>query len=333
MKDMTPYRKMAESIGFGDSELMPKMFAAIADEDEAKVILAASPPATLEELAEKTALPVQQVEKLVEDLFEKGLIYKSKKPDATRYYKFRKYIQFHDGTVLTPGISQEYLDLWKKFEATEMRDRLEKVKELQFRQGMRVVPVNVTIESQTQVLAVDDVNQMIEAADRIAVTNCSCRTIHPTADVSLEVCMQLNKAADYALERGTGRELTKEEAIDMLRMCEEEGLVHCVDNTRSLGFTLCNCDRDICGNWGHDRAYAKTFCAPSRFRASVDAETCVACGACEERCFFDAVSMAGEEGTAVVDEGKCMGCGICLPACPVDAINYEEISAVDSIPE
>jgi hypothetical protein len=58
MKDMTPYQKMAESIGFGDSKIMPKMFAAIADEDEAKLILAASPPATLEELGEKTGLPI-----------------------------------------------------------------------------------------------------------------------------------------------------------------------------------------------------------------------------------------------------------------------------------
>ena len=99
MKDMTPYQEMAASIGFGDSKLMPKMFAAIADEDEAKVILAASPPATLEELAEKTGFPVSKARKLVDDLFQKGLIYKSKKPDATRYYKFRKYIQFHDGTV------------------------------------------------------------------------------------------------------------------------------------------------------------------------------------------------------------------------------------------
>jgi Pyruvate/2-oxoacid:ferredoxin oxidoreductase delta subunit/predicted transcriptional regulator len=333
MTDMTMYQQLAADLGFGESKMIPKMFAFIADEDEAKLMLAASPPATVAEISEKTGFAEEKVKSMLDSLFIKGLIFKSKKPDATRYYKVRHFIQFHDATVLTPGVDQEYLDLWKEFEATEQRAYQDLIKDHDFRQGMRVVPVNVTIESQNQVLAFEDVKKMIEEADAVAVTNCSCRTIHGITDVPLEVCMQLNKAADYALDRGTGRGLSKPEAIEMLKMCEEEGLVHCVENKYGFGHVICNCDNVGCGNWGHDRAYVKKFTAPSRFKASVHPELCTSCETCVDRCFFDAVSMEGSDGTAIIDADKCMGCGICVPTCPGDAIAYEEIRQKEFIPE
>ena len=86
-----------------------------------------------------------------------------------------------------------------------------------------------------------------------------------------------------------------------------------------------NCDAVACGNWGHDRAYVKKFTAPSRFKARVEADLCTACGTCEERCFFDAVSMQGTDDTAVIDADKCMGCGICVNTCPQHALSLERV--------
>jgi hypothetical protein len=160
MTDMSMYQQLPADLGFGESKMIPKMFAFIADEDEAKLMMAASPPATIAELSEKTGFHVEKVEAMLESLFIKGLIFKSKKPDATRYYKVRHFIQFHDATVLTPCVDQEYLDLWKEFEATEQRAFQDMTKDHDFRQGMRVVPVNVTIEPQNQVLAFEDVKKM-----------------------------------------------------------------------------------------------------------------------------------------------------------------------------
>jgi len=334
MTDMTPYQEMAASIGLGDSKMAPELFAMIVDQEEAKVVLAASPPKTVSEIAAEVEMPEDKTQELLEGLFVKGLIYKSKKPDATRYYKFRSFIQFHDGTVLTPGISQEYLDAWQKFEEEELEQMKLQTKDLDFRQGMRVVPVNVAIESQSQIAVFEDVAKMIDEAEKIAVTNCSCRVIHGITDVPLEVCMQMNKAAHYALERGTGRELTRDEAMDMLRMCEEEGLVHTVDNKLGMGYLICNCDKNGCGNWGPaQRAYAKKFCAPSRFKALVDADACSSCETCVDRCFFDAITMTGENDTALVDAEKCMGCGLCVPTCPEECISYEEMQPQEFIPE
>ncbi len=330
--DMKPYVEMAKSIGFEHSERVAKMFQMIVDLDEAKVLLAASPPVTVEELAEKAGFATDRTQGLLDGLFIKGLIYKSKKPDAVRYYKFRNFIQFHDGTVLTPGISQAYLDAWKEFETEELLPLKDAVKEQKQAQFMRVVPVNVTVEPQKAVSAPDDVVKMINEAQHIAVTNCSCRVIHGITDVPLEVCMQMDKAALYALDRGTGRELTKQEAIDMLKMCEEAGLVHCVNNTKDLGYLICNCDGVACENWARDKAYSKNFTAPSRFKALVDADDCTACETCLDRCFFDAIAMSGENDTALIDVENCMGCGVCIPTCEGDAIAMKEVEPIESIP-
>jgi ferredoxin len=331
MTDMTLYQQLAESIGFGHSKMVPKMFAMIADEDKARFVLAAAPPATVEEIAAKVGLPLDKAKKMAASLFKKGLLFKSKKPGETRYYKLRNFVQFHDGTVLTPGISREYLDMWKEFEEVEMPAYHEAARQAKAKPFMRVIPVNVTVEANPQVMVIDDITKMIDQARIIAVTNCSCRTIKPVPDVPLQVCMQLDKAADYAIDRGTGRELTKAEAIDLVKMCEEVGLVHTAANHRGLGYMICNCDRDSCGNWP-DKKYAKSFTAPSRFIALVDPDTCTGCETCVERCFFDAVSMAGEGGTAVIDEEKCMGCGLCEVTCPVDSITLKAIRTEDTIP-
>jgi ferredoxin len=156
--------------------------------------------------------------------------------------------------------------------------------------------------------------------------------IHGITDVPLEVCMQIDRAADYALERGTGRELTKEQAMEMLRMCEEAGLVHCVDNRFEVRHAICNCDAVSCTNWWPDPNYARTFAAASRFEARVNTETCTGCELCLDACFFNALAMDGGDDVAAVDSGKCMGCGLCMISCPEEAIALEEVRPQDSIP-
>ncbi len=52
--------------------------------------------------------------------------------------------------------------------------------------------------------------------------------------------------------------------------------------------------------------------------ATIDEETCVHCGKCEEHCRFDAIQKQ------VVDPILCEGCGVCVYICPVAAIKIEK---------
>jgi len=328
------YQELAASIGLPGSVLVADMFRGLADENQAKVLMAASPPATLEELAQKTGLSVSDVEQTIEPLFQKGLIFKSKKPEGTRYYRVRQFLQFHDSTAVALDVPRKVLDLLKEFmNSQEWAGYFDRLKNVLPRPAMRVIPVNVAIEPDTQILVFDDVRTHIENAERIAVTACSCRVIDGSCGKPVEVCMQLGKAADYAIERGTGRELTKEEALQVLKESEEAGLVHTGSNSRSVGHVICNCCQDCCMAWSPVvRSGARKFVSPSRFVAAVDTDLCTSCETCVDRCFFDAIQLSGENDTAVVSAEACMGCGLCLVTCPSGALSLEETRPEEHVP-
>jgi NAD-dependent dihydropyrimidine dehydrogenase PreA subunit len=189
--------------------------------------------------------------------------------------------------------------------------------------------VNESVEPESRILAYDDVLKIIENARTLAVTKCSCRVIDGSCGKPLEVCMQVDRAAEYNLERGTGRALSKSEAIEIAKMCEEEGLVHVVDNRQVVGHVICNCCKDCCLNWS-GMTGPKKWAAPSRFEAIVDPDLCTGCETCLERCFFDAIAV--NDNLAVVNGEKCMGCGVCTVSCPTEALRLKEVRPADFVP-
>ncbi len=330
MPTSTLYQQLSEAIGAPDSKVIPKIFEMIANEEEAKVLMAASPPATVEELSQKTGIPIDTVAGMMEPLFLKGLIFKSSKGD--KYYRVRMLLQFHDATILWPDAPDEFFALWREYHHTEFLNDHRKIESILPRSAVRVIPVNQSVEAETQVAAFEDVNKIVEKADRLAVTKCTCRVVDGSCGLPLEVCIQVNKAAEYTLERGTGRELTKEEALEMLKMCGEKGLVHTVGNSRGLGHIICNCCKDCCINWPGPRNEGVNFTSPSRFTAKVDEDMCTVCEECLERCYFDAITMDGDGDTALINEEACMGCGLCAVTCPGEAISLIETRPSEFVP-
>jgi len=324
------YQQLAEAIGAGDSTIMPKIFKLLANEKEAGFLLAASPPATIAEIVEKTGLQPNEVEQMVDPLFKKGLIFKTVKEGITRYYRVRHLLQFHDAAILAQGMPPEYFDLWRQYNKTEFKQHHKAIESILDKSAVRVVPVNITIDPGARVAPFDDVKEVVKNARNLAVTKCTCRLIEGDCGKPVEVCIQLDKAADYAVERGTGRQLGKDEALEMLKMCEEEGLVHTVMNTKGLGHVICNCCDDCCINWPGPRSSGVNFASPSRFTAIVDAETCSGCETCLDRCYFDAISV--DDDIAVIVEENCMGCGLCAVTCPEESITLKEIRSEDFIP-
>lgn len=332
MTDHTCYQQLAEAVGTGDSKYIPQIFEVLANEDEARLLLAASPPATAAELSKKTGFSQAQIEEMVTPLFINGLLLKSKKPDGTRYYRVRHFIQMHDATAVTIDAPQKMLDLWKSFMAEEFEGYNRALEEVLPKAVMRVIPVNVAITPEAQILALDDVKQIIDNARNLAVTRCSCRVIDGSCGKPIDVCVQVDKAADYSIERGTGRPIGKTEALALMKQCEEDGLIHVSDNARAPGHVICNCCSDCCLAWPSVRTGLGRFISPSRFAARVDPEACSACETCLDRCYFEALSMTGANETALVEAEKCMGCGLCLVTCPEDAIALDAVRPEAFIP-
>jgi ferredoxin len=331
MNEEDLYEKLSERILTKGSRFIPDLFRMIADEDEARILLAT--PGTAPELAEKLGYSVEDIEPKLDLLYHKGLVFKSNKPQGTLYRMCRDITQFHDATILWRGATREYLDLWKRQTREELPDYINMVSMIIPKPVTRVVPVQQPVEARSSVLAYEDVEHMLLDSPRLAVANCTCRLVDGKCGKPLEVCLQLGKAADYAIDRGSGREIDFDEAMEIIRISEEAGLVHVTMNKAYDSHIICNCCEDCCVAFGLPLP-ATTIVDPSRFRAFVDEDSCSGCGTCVDRCFFDAISLEERGGfeVSVIDAEKCMGCGLCQVTCPEDAISMQAVREEDFIP-
>lgn len=324
------YIELATRIGLGQSERIPRLFAMLADSTEADILLAL--PADSSAVATRLGRAQADVEPMLQTLFVKGLVFPSGKADQQTFRMCRDIVQFHDATILWPDAPRAFLDLWQEFMDEEWLEVAKMVNQITPRPFTRVIPVGVTVPGKTHVLAFEDVEDIIAKARTIAVTNCTCRLIAHKCDKPLEACLQINRAAEYSISRGTGRSLTKEEALDIVRQSEEAGLIHVVMNKQSVDHFICNCCACCCQTMPILIEHNVSVIEPSRFSAEVDPDACTACGTCSDRCFFGAITTDGEAPAQVIAD-KCMGCGLCQVTCPADAISLKEVRETDFVPE
>ncbi len=324
------YLELANRIGLGQSERIPILFKLIADLDEARLLLAL--PGDAASAAAALGRSEAEISSMLHKLFVKGLVFPSGKTDPPAYRMCRDLVQFHDASILWPDASEEFLDQWQEFMEIEWPDVAKLFSQMMPRPFTRVIPVSMTIPAKTHVLAFEDVSEIIENARTISVTKCTCRLTAKKCDKKLEVCLQINRAADYNIARGTGKQVSKEEALDLMRQAEEDGLIHVVMNKQSVDHFICNCCPCCCQTMPVLIQHNISVIEPSRFSAQVDSSLCTACGLCVDRCYFGAVTQQEDE-PATINKDKCMGCGLCQVTCPSEAITMTEVRPKDFVPE
>jgi Pyruvate/2-oxoacid:ferredoxin oxidoreductase delta subunit len=193
----------------------------------------------------------------------------------------------------------------------------------------RVIPVDRTIQAGNAIHTYDQVATHIEKNDPLSVSTCFCRHEAKLLDESDDcgkpddVCMQFGMGAQFVIDRGMGRQINKEEALEILIKSEEAGLVHCSTNRQEIDF-ICNC----CGC--HCMILQTALAQPkpgvslnSGFNPVWDAELCTACETCIDRCPTRTIAM-GDEDVPYANMDLCVGCGVCATGCPEDAIELVE---------
>lgn len=191
------------------------------------------------------------------------------------------------------------------------------------------VPVNVEIEAEHRVYDLSRMEEIIRGARRITLNDCGCRQEYGNCDAPLDVCLGLDEEADQELKNeGTGaREISLEEALDVLRRSHEAGLVHMAytmkgDETPKI---ICSCCPCCCHSLaGYLRFGIAKHVLKSDLVAVDDRGKCTDCGVCVERCVFGAREM--EEGGLAYDSEDCFGCGLCVSTCPTGAISLVQNS-------
>jgi NAD-dependent dihydropyrimidine dehydrogenase PreA subunit len=165
----------------------------------------------------------------------------------------------------------------------------------------------------------DNVAEMMKQAGYWSVSTCSCRLPHWVAAPGhhcnhiLETCLILGKMGRWCVEHGMAREISYDRAVDLLKRCNEDGLVHTYDPS----WAICNCCADCCVFFVSLRETGANVLQRSNFVAHVDQKTCAACGTCADRCPVDAIVV---DDFAVINKDKCLGCGVCFPTCATRSV-------------
>ncbi len=193
----------------------------------------------------------------------------------------------------------------------------------------KYTPAGLSIDVAMQgVMPNEQMGPIVQAATKIAVAHCPCRmsaNILGRTDCrhSLEVCIKYDELAEFVISKGLAREISKDEAHQILAACEKEGLVHMVDNAQGQIKHTCNCCGHYCWNVGiiRRRKIPRDLLMAVYFIRETDLADCIGCGACADICPVAAVKMAGE--VPEVDRNWCIGCGVCAVACPAGVISIK----------
>jgi len=308
------------SMGFPATEsgIELKILKYLFSEDDADLFLAMThqleAPAAV---AARVGQPEEEVAARLEDMAERGLLFRLKRGEGARYGA----IPFVHGLF--------------EFQVMNLDRELSEMVELYFEEAfdramqdgvdyfLRPIPVQESIEAEHIVASYEDAAEIFKGKERIVVTDCICRKRTDILDQGcgkpLEACFMFGSMGQYYVDRGIGREVSLDEALDILKQCRDAGLVT-QPATAQNPAGMCNCCGDCCGVLAalnkHPRPAEIVI---SNYRAVVDADACSGCEDCLERCQMEAIEV-GDDSVAQVKPERCIGCGLCVTTCPTEAI-------------
>ena len=157
--------------------------------------------------------------------------------------------------------------------------------------GMHVIPVEKAIELENQSVSVEHISHWLNKYDKYSVGICTCRKQQTmrgegSGDIEGEFCMGVGDMAEYCVDKGMGRYVSYEEALEILERAERHGFVHQITNIDGENkiVAICNCAVGVCNALRTSQLYNTPNMSASAYRAHVDHEKCVACGKCVEVC-------------------------------------------------
>ncbi len=307
------------------------------------------------DLYEKTGRPLEECSELCDRLADEGFLCRFSSNNGTMYHQvpyFQGVIEYQftkvvEDTAYNPGVATS--DMFSNPEAAinDMRDGGTPT--------FYAIPCDKSVVADEEgVLPFDDIEKVIMAKDKLAIAPCYCRyttlikngeTDYPTfadfataqfedyfspvCDQRVETCLMMGDEAEFWIEQGWGREISREDAIRYMKRSADDGFIleSCFSKDSA---TICSCHAKSCGiiaEWsalgGADEiGAANAFKQISHYMLEVDYDACAKCGTCANRCPLQAISMDGEvNGETGVPKvnAMCFRCGQCAYVCPQHA--------------
>lgn len=339
---------IAEKVG-NRSPLLAEIFEFAASPRQIKILAAlpkfSEPPATAEQIAKKLKISEKTVRKDLEELFRKGLAYPKDILKREVWNLAQNIDQIHNtmncaAHKFYPDPTRLY-DLWLKYELKEgyaiWADYIRSHPVTH-----RILPAWRSVMNNPHLQPWEDWREIFKTKRRLSVRYCPCRkevrANKRPCDQYEEVCLKFDNWSDYDIESEQGREITLDEAIDIVDKAAKSGAVGEGTLTKNI-ITMCNCAPTACvlfQSMMRAKIPYRVFFDKSRYRSKYDTEKCTGCGKCLNNCNFDAITMVKLQGSKKMvvqrDPEKCFGCGCCYMICPEEGAITMECVRPDYIP-
>jgi len=276
---------------------------------------------TLEQLTKNIEVPLDELKVMLDNLTKKGIVFRIERSSRMLYslpdplFIFYRSIGWKgeddDFTrKISPYLNKYYIDIF----ANDFMGHDTK--------GLRTIPIDETIRDTREVIPYEDVLKVVDNFEYYSVSACPCshrHTLDPIFDDckhDLERCLHFDTLGRYCVENGLGREITKEETLEILQKAADAGLVHGLSNSEKGPDTICNCCSCCCLFLesvvkmpgilprGHN---------PSSYIREMDEEKCIGCGVCVRRCPMKALELIDKK--VIFEPERCIGCGVCVNKC------------------
>ena len=277
--------------------------ANIVSDDEADIAIAAGlrKERTAAYLAKKVGKTVAEIQGSLDNLVEYGIF---RRTYSEEYGEDTYFMQ-----IFAPGILEmmvnnqkllhEHPEVGRAFEEYT-RLRMEMMGPL-LPEGyglMRVVPVEDAIKDIPGVSPYEKLSYYLDKYDTFSVSPCSCRSSRTSigdgcGHLDEEMCIQMGKGAEHYIRTGRARQITREEALEIIHRAEENGLMHDIPNIEELGDSaaICNCCSCACFGLRAGLMFGARDAIRSNFVAEIDEAKCVACAQCVETCPGNALKL------------------------------------------
>jgi H+/Na+-translocating ferredoxin:NAD+ oxidoreductase subunit B len=271
-------------------------------------------------IAGRVDMDESELAEKLEDMAVRGLIFRVREGEDKLYKAFQFFIGIIDAQV--NRADAELADMMLEyFPALGMTRAALKSKQ------MRVIPAKASVDARTTIQTYNNLKDLISDKDLMAVVPCLCRQM---ADAkgrdckhTRETCLSFGEHAQYYIDNGVGRKITKPELMEILEIAEKEGLVINTGNSKDVEIVCCCCSC-CCGVLSGLRMLPQNgFLVNTCYQAKIDAELCTACGDCTDRCAINAIDE--KDDVMQVNAQKCIGCALCVSTCPEEAISLVDI--------
>ena len=277
--------------------------ANIVSDDEADIAIAAGlrRERTAEYLAKKVGKTVAEIQSSLDNLVEYGIF---RRTYSEKYGEDTYFMQIFAPGILEMMVNNKKLlhdhpEVGRAFEEYT-RLRMEVMGPL-LPEGyglMRVVPVEDAIKDIPGVSPYEKLSYYLDKYDTFSVSPCSCRSSRTSigdgcGHLDEEMCIQMGKGAEHYIRTGRARQITREEALEIIHRAEENGLMHDIPNIEELGDSaaICNCCSCACFGLRAGLMFGARDAIRSNFVAEIDEAKCVACAQCVETCPGNALKL------------------------------------------